>query len=148
MRSLGEKECSAFKDLKKIYNNFKCYVYTGNPEVHSKVYVWSKNETNLVAFVGSSNYSNPGFNENLQGNVLINCDPSIATNYIENLKSECIDIEKYQTKINKQKEVLEKIEERFPLKKLKKNNLSFFPNALSQNEKNRIERRLDNLDVY
>lgn len=54
----------AYYELSKITypKNFICKYFTGNKSgVHSKIYIWSKKNKPLEAFIGSANYTQNGF---------------------------------------------------------------------------------------
>lgn len=68
------------------------YISTGK-EVHSKVYVWSKDDTPTVAFCGSLNYTMNAFYKRRE--VVACCNPDNALNYYNELFSDtlsCTDI--------------------------------------------------------
>ena len=55
----GLKDLVNFRD--KDYSSFECkYIYQGAP-VHSKIYLWMKDDEPFVAFAGSANYTRNGF---------------------------------------------------------------------------------------
>lgn len=57
---------------------FECkYVYE-RPSVHSKLYVWCEDETPVSAYMGSANYTQPGFLSLNQQEILQSCDPGLA----------------------------------------------------------------------
>jgi len=79
---INEKHHKYFKTLCETYrDNFSCRYISSKPPVHSKVYVWSKNERPSLAWIGSANYTHTGFSEDAQGNVLTEVDPADAMSY-------------------------------------------------------------------
>lgn len=60
--------------------NFSCsYATTVNP-VHAKVFIWMRDNTPLVAFAGSANYTARGFGEN-QNEIMTPADPHAALDF-------------------------------------------------------------------
>lgn len=49
--------------------------------IHSKVYVWCKGDTPVLAFIGSANYSNNGFKSSNRIETLAECDPISANEF-------------------------------------------------------------------
>ena len=78
-------------------NTVKCdYIVRGNP-VHAKTYLWLRDDTPIVAFSGSANYTNTGFGQT-QIEAMSEVDPAIThTFYNECLRNsescDAIDIE-------------------------------------------------------
>lgn len=67
---------------------FTCsYIYRP-PTVHSKVYVWLRDEEPLRAFAGSANYTQTAFET--QREVLVPCDARLAQEYFDHLSPESI----------------------------------------------------------
>lgn len=63
--------------------SFHCnYIYTGQ-EVHSKVYVWCKDDVPKIAFCGSANYSINAFQKRREA--MCDCSPLEAVAYYEEL---------------------------------------------------------------
>lgn len=56
-------------------NKFKGYYYRNSAPVHCKVYSWYNDDTPLLGYTGSANYSQYGFFKHLQVNQLNNDDP-------------------------------------------------------------------------
>ena len=66
----------AFVELHREFGNkFKGYYYRSSSPVHCKVYSWYHNDTPIIGFAGSANYSQYGFFKHLQVNQLTNDDP-------------------------------------------------------------------------
>ena len=62
--------------------SFSCkYAVSDNP-VHSKVFIWMKEESPVAAFAGSANYTARGFGKN-QNEIMIQADPKAALKYYE-----------------------------------------------------------------
>jgi hypothetical protein len=63
-----------------VDENFQCqYIYQGRPD-HSKIYIWLRESTPILAFTGSANYSQSAF-RNFRNEVLVSCDPFEALDY-------------------------------------------------------------------
>ncbi len=96
--------------------DFECkYVYN-NPAVHSKVYVWFKDNTPMLAFIGSANYTQPAFGNNRK-EVLTFCEPEIAYNYYEEIEPNTIycnhgEVEEHIIFKEKKRAYVEKTDER------------------------------------
>ena len=64
------------------YNgSFDCSYVKKPKSVHSKVYVWCKGESPVMAFAGSANYSETGFNCPSRTETLVECDPVSAYDF-------------------------------------------------------------------
>lgn len=73
------------------YNGtFSCYYVKKPLAVHSKVYVWCKGTTPVLAFVGSANYSEMGFCRTNRTETLVRCDPISAYNFFMTIKEKSI----------------------------------------------------------
>lgn len=71
------------------YNGtFDCSYVKKPKSVHSKVYVWCKGETPVVAFAGSANYSETGFNCPSRTETLVECDPVSAYEFFQSIKKQ------------------------------------------------------------
>ena len=84
-----------FQDIIETFNyipnfsQFNCqYVYQGAP-VHTKLYIWLKNEAPFLSFTGSANYTQTAFSKR-QRESLVECDPNIAFNYFSQLDKDTI----------------------------------------------------------
>lgn len=83
----GLRELVALKDAS--YSKLDCkYVYQGNP-VHSKVYIWLKENKPFKAFAGSANYTQKGFSSR-QREYMVECDPEVAYKYYLELENDTI----------------------------------------------------------
>ena len=60
---------------------FECHYRIAPPAVHSKVYVWTRGDAPLRAFIGSANYTEQGFLSNRQENAMEETDPREAHRY-------------------------------------------------------------------
>lgn len=76
-----------FKSLveNQYHTNFTCSYLIDHPPVHSKVYTWLNSETPILAFTGSTNYSQQAFVINSQKEVASGCDANDAYAYYESL---------------------------------------------------------------
>jgi hypothetical protein len=71
-----------FKDV------FKCSYLVNLPPVHSKIYVWYKDDDPMFAFAGSANYTQTAFGD--QRELMVECPPEDCLMYFENLCGETI----------------------------------------------------------
>lgn len=74
----GFKELSGFHEVN--YSTFSCQYIFNQPAVHSKVYVWLKDNRPVSAFAGSLNYTQSGFSTNRR-EYAVPCDPNEAYDY-------------------------------------------------------------------
>lgn len=83
----GLKDLVNFRD--DCYSSFECkYIYQGAP-VHSKVYLWMKDDEPFIAFAGSANYTRNGFGK-LQREYVVECDPIEAYAFYQDIESDSI----------------------------------------------------------
>lgn len=83
----GLKDLVNFRD--DHYSSFECkYIYQGVP-VHSKVYLWMKDDEPFIAFAGSANYTRNGFGK-LQREYVVECDPVEAYAFYQDIESDSI----------------------------------------------------------
>jgi HKD family nuclease len=68
----------------------KCGYICKVPAVHSKLYIWEKDEKPISAFLGSANYSQNAFVRCSTREVLIECDPEEALEYFNALDKDRI----------------------------------------------------------
>ena len=65
---------------------FECHYRVEHPAVHSKVYVWVANSEPVKAFVGSANYTQPGFGLGRNdGEAMTEADPNRANDYFDRI---------------------------------------------------------------
>ena len=69
----------------KFPHLFNGYYFSARPEVHSKVYCWTRDKTDLIGFSGSSNYSQYGFFNKKQQNQMVEDNPTEIKNYFYSL---------------------------------------------------------------
>lgn len=80
---------------------FTCqYVYEGAP-VHSKLYLWEKNDSPFCAYMGSVNYTQPAFSP-MRREIAESCAPAEAHGYFDLIESSSIycnhsEVEEYIT---------------------------------------------------
>ncbi|HCA59820.1 MAG TPA: hypothetical protein DEP46_17775, partial [Blastocatellia bacterium] len=75
--------------LEDYPQNFECsYIYRSAP-VHSKVYIWLKDEEPFASFAGSANYTQIAFGSK-QREVLAPCDPHQSLAYFKSLEPDSI----------------------------------------------------------
>lgn len=67
---------------------FKCSYVPNCPPVHSKTYVWLKNNEPIVAFVGSANYTQTAFGA--QRELMTECSPEEAFAYFDSFNDQTI----------------------------------------------------------
>ncbi|CAG36761.1 restriction endonuclease PLD domain-containing protein [Desulfotalea psychrophila] len=68
---------------------FECSYVMASPAIHSKVYVWTKDNKPVFGFAGSANYTQNAFFSK-QREAVASCDPNIAYDYFQNLLSDTI----------------------------------------------------------
>jgi len=66
-------------------NNFKCNYISSVPPVHSKIYVWCKNNKPIQCFLGSANYTQIAFLSPLRNEVMTTCSPKDGFAYFQDL---------------------------------------------------------------
>lgn len=77
-------EHGAFQRLVGGNALFECHYRVELPAVHSKVYVWMANGEPMKAFVGSANYTQPGFGLGRNnGEAMAEANPRSALEYFE-----------------------------------------------------------------
>lgn len=83
---ISEGNHKAFCKLIQSNNpvNFSCYYYTEIPPVHSKVYSWFVNDSPYKGFIGSANYTQVAFYNNLR-EAMDETNPSEGLNYYNSL---------------------------------------------------------------
>jgi hypothetical protein len=70
-------------------SNFRCsYIYKF-PAVHSKIYIWYKDDSLYKSFIGSTNYTQNAFSKN-QREIIAEITDSNVTDYFKLLESESI----------------------------------------------------------
>lgn len=74
------------KDEFKYNGEFACSYVRKPKAVHSKVYVWCKDDRPVQAFIGSANYSEAGFNSVNRTETLTECDPLSAFEFFQQTK--------------------------------------------------------------
>lgn len=81
----------AFLSLHNEFKNkFKGYYYKNSAPVHCKAYSWFNNDTPLIGYTGSANYSQYGFFNHLQVNQLTNDNPVEIKKLFDDLLTKCI----------------------------------------------------------
>jgi len=82
---LAESNHRGFNQVLLDYPRFfNCsYIYSATP-VHSKVYIWCRQNIPVVAFLGSANYSQMAFS-NRQKNAMASADPNNSLSYYNSL---------------------------------------------------------------
>ena len=70
-------------------SEFVCqYLCEGHP-VHSKLYIWRRNEEPVTAFIGSANYTQVAFSK-VRGEIMSECSPNSAQAYFDQLEPRTI----------------------------------------------------------
>lgn len=64
--------------------NFSCSYIVNNPPVHAKLFCWLRQQKPLIAFIGSSNYTQRAFSS-AQKEVCVHGDPIQVNNYFNDL---------------------------------------------------------------
>ncbi len=68
---------------------FECSYVMSPPAVHSKVYVWTKDDQPIFGFAGSANYTQNAFRSK-QREAMASCDPKTAFDYFQHLLADTI----------------------------------------------------------
>lgn len=78
---IGKGAHGGYKKLSVDYpGRFKCSYYVGDIPIHSKSYIWLRNDKPICAFTGSANYSQRAFFQKTQ-EAMVGDDPSECFNY-------------------------------------------------------------------
>lgn len=83
-----------FKQLVNVqsrpdFSTFQCqYIFQGAP-VHSKLYIWLKDDKPVEAYAGSANYTQAGFSTNRR-EYIVPCNPAEAFNYYNQVECDSI----------------------------------------------------------
>ncbi|MGR3320181.1 MAG: restriction endonuclease PLD domain-containing protein [Candidatus Anammoxibacter sp.] len=90
MTSRDGLSLSNHNGFKKLVNedfseNFKCSYIKNSPPVHSKLYVWCKNNIPKLAFTGSANYTQTALRMQTQKEVMTECDHRMGYEYIKDI---------------------------------------------------------------
>ena len=89
----------AYLNLERNYPTiFKGYYFCSKPEVHSKVYCWTKSASDMKGFSGSANYSQFGFFNSKQQNQMVEGYPAQIREYFDSLLEKSIPIKNYSLK--------------------------------------------------
>jgi hypothetical protein len=70
-------------------NIFKCSYIYNKPQVHSKLYIWTKEDKLLKAFIGSANYTQNAFSKR-QREILVEIKDEKVLNYYQQLENDSI----------------------------------------------------------
>lgn len=72
---------------------FECHYRVQPPAVHSKVYVWMAHGNPVKAFVGSANYTQPGFGFGRNnGEAMSEADPNLAKDYFDKVILDAMEV--------------------------------------------------------
>ena len=82
----------AFKELvnNQFPSNFQCSYLTVRPPVHTKLYIWFKEDEPLLAYLGSANYTQNGFSGKTMREALTLCETEKAYNYYTKILGDTI----------------------------------------------------------
>ncbi len=88
---IGEADHKLFQEImQKAENNFKCsYVSHDFKHIHSKLYVWCKDNIPIKAYTGSANYTQNAFFTK-QGEIITACDPVSSLEYYNTISANSI----------------------------------------------------------
>lgn len=64
------------------------YVYDGAP-VHSKLYLWERDDQPILAYMGSANYTQTAFSRHCR-EMLEQCEPGVALEYFDSIEPDSI----------------------------------------------------------
>lgn len=85
---------NGFKDLMTeplppSVNSFTCSYICEGPAVHSKLYIWAKDDNPVFAFLGSANFTQTAFGNNRR-EIMNICDPNEAMSYFRAIENDSI----------------------------------------------------------
>lgn len=85
---------NGFKDLMTeplppSVNSFTCSYICEGPPVHSKLYIWAKDDNPVSAFLGSANFTQTAFGNNRR-EIMNICDPNEAMSYFQAIENNSI----------------------------------------------------------
>lgn len=88
---LSESNHKGFQQLMEVdfAEDFKCSYLINAKPVHSKVYVWCRDNDPICGFVGSANYTQRAFGK-YQGEAMVTADPEKSLDYFQGLISNTI----------------------------------------------------------
>lgn len=69
---------------------FKCSYVHSVPQIHSKIYIWSRNSTPVCAYIGSANYTQTAMLIGKQGETVALCDPTSAFDYYSDIQANTV----------------------------------------------------------
>ena len=72
--------------LPKHISHFKCSYVFEKPPVHSKLYIWAKDDVPMLAFIGSANLTQSAFS-NHRREIISECNPQKAFDYYTSVES-------------------------------------------------------------
>ncbi len=79
---ISENHHKNFQKLMADKGNFRCsYININANPIHSKVYIWLKNNKPVLAFLASANYTHTAFYHKTQDEIATICDPDLAFEY-------------------------------------------------------------------
>lgn len=76
-------------ELPKNIGNFQCSYICDNAPVHSKVYIWLKDEEPIIAYCGSANFTQMGFSRERR-EIMTLCNPIEAYDYYNQIEGDSI----------------------------------------------------------
>ena len=76
-------------ELPKEVNTFRCSYIFNDPPVHSKIYIWMKNDQPVKAFMGSCNFTQSAFSDSRR-ELMVECDAKEAYQYYCKAESDSI----------------------------------------------------------
>lgn len=86
---------SNHRGFQKIMNEdfsgfFECSYIMKPPAVHSKLYVWCKEDKPFEAYIGSANYTQRAFISKAQMEIITSSDPELCLRYFETMNASFI----------------------------------------------------------
>lgn len=76
-------------ELPKHISDFVCSYVCDSVPVHSKIYIWAKNDIPVIAFMGSANFSQTAFSSRRK-ELLVECDSYEALKYYNDIEANTI----------------------------------------------------------
>ncbi len=87
----------SFKEIQKREEvNFKCQYVINRPAIHSKLYIWLKNDVPYKSFIGSANYTQNAFSQSMR-EIVSETNPALALDYYNEILGETINCDDDET---------------------------------------------------
>ncbi len=88
---ITEDDHTGFRQMEEgLGDRFRCAYFVQHPPAHTKMYVWSREGRPVVAWVGSANYTHPGFVGTRQQNVMGPVEAGEALDYFKAVREQSL----------------------------------------------------------